>query len=67
MKHLIAAALHPRAYSWGLRPWRRHSLVLALAGCAYVAVGITYLVSRPVPSREYEDYHIFAKSAHSLG
>jgi hypothetical protein len=34
----------------GLRPWMRHSLVLAVAGTVYVLVGISYIVSVPTPS-----------------
>lgn len=52
MKRLIVAATHPRSHAWGLRPWTRHSLVLAVAGCAYIAVGATYLLSEPAESRE---------------
>lgn len=35
-----------------LRPWKRHSLVLAVAGTVYALVGISYIVSDPTPSRE---------------
>lgn len=35
-----------------LRPWQRHSLVLAVAGTVYVLVGISYIVSVPTASRE---------------
>lgn len=52
MRNLITAALHPHDYKWGLRPWRRHSLVVLVAGCVYISVGITYTLSAPVPSRE---------------
>jgi hypothetical protein len=27
----------------GMRPWTRHSLVLLVAGCVYICVGIVYL------------------------
>lgn len=37
---------------FALRPWQRHSLVLAVAGTVYVLVGVSYIVSRPTPSRE---------------
>ena len=36
----------------GLRPWQRHSLVLAVAGTVYILVGISYVISDPTPSRE---------------
>lgn len=52
MKRLITAALHHRDYEWGLRPWRRHSLVVLVAGCVYIAVGVTYATTSPVESRE---------------
>lgn len=52
MIHLIAAALHPHDYKWGLRPWRRHSLVVLVAGFAYIAIGVTYMLTEPVASRE---------------
>jgi hypothetical protein len=35
-----------------LRPWQRHSLVLAVAGTVYILVGVSYIVSTPTPSRE---------------
>lgn len=40
------------SHLFGLRPWLRHSLVLAVAGTVYVLVGISYIVSVPTPSRE---------------
>lgn len=51
MKHLIAAATHPRAHQWGLRPWTRHSLVLAVAGGVYLAIGCTYFLAEPTEAR----------------
>lgn len=37
---------HPQPRTWwGLRPWQRHSLVLAVAGVVYIAVGLTYLAT----------------------
>lgn len=36
----------------GLRKWKRHSLVLAVAGTVYVLVGVSYIVAEPTPSRE---------------
>lgn len=35
----------------GLRPVRVHSVVLAVAGIVYIAVGITYLTGEATPSR----------------
>lgn len=52
MRTFLVAVRHPRAHSWGLRPWTRHSLVLAVAGLAYVAIGFTYMLATPVESRE---------------
>jgi hypothetical protein len=34
---------------WGLRPWKRHSTILMVVGCLFVAIGIGYIV---VPSTE---------------
>ena len=51
MRQLIAAALHPRDYRWGLRPWRRHSMAVLVAGVVYIAIGITYITSTPAESR----------------
>lgn len=51
MKHLFAAIRHPHDYDWGLRPWRRHSLVVLVAGCAYIGIGATYILTEPVASR----------------
>lgn len=42
----------PPATYRNLRPWKRHSLVLAVAGTVYVLVGISYMVSDPTPSRQ---------------
>lgn len=36
----------------GLRPFRRHSLVLAVAGCVYSLVGLSYIFSTANESRE---------------
>lgn len=52
MRQLLHALHHPRDYRWlELRPWRRHSLVLSVAGLAYVAIGLTYVFASPTPSR----------------
>lgn len=34
-----------------LRPFRRHSMVLIVAGLVYIAIGITYLQAEPTPER----------------
>lgn len=53
MKHLLAALRHPQDYRWrALRPWMRHSLVLAVAGTVYVLVGISYVAAEANASRE---------------
>ena len=52
MRQLIAAVLHPQDYRWGLRPWRRHSLVVLVAGCVYIGIGITYFFAAPAESRQ---------------
>ena len=51
MRQLIAAALHPHDYKWGLRPWRPHSAAVLVAGCVYIAIGVTYMASTPTESR----------------
>lgn len=52
MRQLLHALHHPGDYRWlELRPWRRHSLVLSVAGAAYIAIGLTYVLATPVPSR----------------
>lgn len=53
MKQLITALAHPRDYVWlALRPWRRHGLVLAVAGAVYVFIGWTYVMAPADSSRE---------------
>ena len=40
-------------HAWlSLRPWQRHSLVLAVAGGLYVLIGMTYLLTPDSRSRE---------------
>ena len=40
--------LHP----WlDIRPWRRHGLVLSVAGLIYIAIGVSYFVTEMTPSR----------------
>lgn len=36
--------MHAKGEWMQLRPWQRHSLVLAVAGFVYVCVGMTYLI-----------------------
>lgn len=35
----------------GFRPWKRHSLVLLVAGFVYIATGVTFLLSDPTYDR----------------
>lgn len=35
----------------GIRPWRRHSLVLLVAGLAYVAIGLSLILTELTPPR----------------
>jgi hypothetical protein len=41
----------PRRF-WGLRPWKRHSLILTVGGFLYVLIGFLYVRSPPSPGRE---------------
>jgi hypothetical protein len=36
---------------WGLRPWKRHSTILLVAGFLYVLIGIQYIVAEPSEGR----------------
>lgn len=36
----------------GIRPWERHSLVLMVAGFVYIAIGLSYVLTTPTPTRE---------------
>lgn len=40
-----------KAKFWGFRPWKRHSLVLVVAGCIFAFVGIGYILSTPNENR----------------
>lgn len=52
MRRLVSALRHPADYSWWeLRPWRRHSLVLAVAGVIHVLIGVAYLATPTNPVR----------------
>lgn len=37
---------------WGLRPWKRHSLILLVVGFVYGMVGFQYIFSEPSKGRE---------------
>lgn len=36
---------------WGIRPFKRHSLVLMVAGVAYTLTGVTYILAEPTENR----------------
>lgn len=39
--------------SWsGIRPWKRHSLVLMVAGLDYAAIGMSYILAEPTDTRQ---------------
>lgn len=40
----------PRRF-WGLRPWKRHSQILMVAGLIYALVGISYVFAEPNKNR----------------
>lgn len=40
-----------RSHFFGLRPWRRHSLVLLVAGLVYVLIGLSYVLAEPTEAR----------------
>lgn len=35
----------------GIRPWKRHSLVLLVAGIIYVLIGVSYILTEAPPAR----------------
>lgn len=37
---------------WGLRPWKRHSIILMVSGFLYALVGVQYMIARPNRGRE---------------
>lgn len=37
---------------FALRPWRRHSLVLMVAGIIYICIGLSYIEAEPTVARE---------------
>lgn len=36
---------------WGFRAWKRHDLILSVAGVMYTLIGFAYIVAEPNPSR----------------
>lgn len=36
---------------WGLRPWKRHDLILSVAGAMYALVGVSYILAVPRASQ----------------
>ena len=53
MRALVRAITHPSEYAWAhLRPWQRHSMVLAASGAIYVGLGISYIVSDVSATRQ---------------
>lgn len=37
---------------WGLRPWKRHSAILMVAGVLYILIGLSYVLDRPNSVRD---------------
>src|ERR1044072_4039150 len=37
---------------WGLRPWKRHSMIVTVGGFLYVLIGFLYVRSPPSPGRQ---------------
>lgn len=53
-KHMLQSA------SWrGIRPWKRHSLVLMVSGLVYIAIGFSYIVAEPTVTREVALHYAF--------
>lgn len=55
MNRIIAGLFDHRPlkdHFWGLRPFKRHSLVLMVAGCCYALTGLTYIWATPTESRK---------------
>lgn len=52
MRYLIDALHHPKDFEWRrLRPWQRHSQVLAVAGSVYLGIGTAFMVVPRSPER----------------
>jgi hypothetical protein len=44
--------LYPELHPWmGLRPWKRHGLVLMVAGLIFISIGFVYVISETTPAR----------------
>lgn len=53
MKRLVVALTHPHDYEWlVLRPWRRHSMVLLVAGLVYAGIGVAFTIAPANPIRD---------------
>jgi len=37
---------------WGLRPWKRHSMILMVAGILYILIGLSYVLGRANKARD---------------
>lgn len=37
---------------WGIRPWKRHGLILTVGGVLYIFIGILLITSPPSPARD---------------
>ena len=63
MKYLITALKDPKSYDWRhLRPWQRHSFVLAVAGAVYLLVGLAYVLI-PIPADRLEGLRVLLNIA----
>lgn len=49
-KESLAEAMFTKQWL-AVRPWRRHSTVLLVAGLAYVGIGISYILTEPTLAR----------------
>lgn len=36
---------------WGLRPWKRHGLILMVSGTMYLIIGVQYIITQETPGR----------------
>lgn len=41
-----------RKHFWGVRPFKRHSLILVVAGFSYMLTGLTYILANPTLNRK---------------
>lgn len=37
---------------WRLRTWKRHDLILSVAGCMYVMIGVAFVLAEPSHTRD---------------